>query len=193
MQNLYQHPRRVVAFDIVRRKQVADGCQPIRALGAFVVTLGRDNDVAFERHHHVYQATDYISPAVDMLSLVDARTDCLTAMAAPRIRDRIAFGNSMLERAQRRALPIVDDNRHRYAHFLHLRGPVIRAIGRQHGIDVAPPNADEGLRASRAVEQAQAVWLAWLTRILCDEPDRDGLVAAFQAYAKLDELRPIPF
>lgn len=177
----------------MRRREIVDGCQPIRAIGAFVVTLGRDREAAFERHHHVYHQEDYISPAVDMLSLVDDRTDCLTAMRMPRIRYLIAFGNSVMEQAQRKALPIVDDRRHRYAHFLHIQDRITRHVSKKHGIDVAPPKASEAMRASRAAEQAQAIWMTWVTRILCDEPDRDGLIAAYQAYAKLDELRPLPF
>lgn len=193
MPNFLQHPQRVVAFSLVYRRRSGDGTQPIRAIGAFSVQLKPDSDVTFERHLFVYHPEDYISPGIDMLRLVDKRTDTLAAVGGPSMRRMLVFGDPDVDVREQRALPILRDRRHRRAHFIRLNPLVIRAVASEQSIDIAKPDADEAVRASHAAEQAQAIWLSWLTLMLRDEPDCAGIVAAYQAYARLDQLRPIPF
>jgi len=193
MHNFLQHPQRVVAFSLVYRRNNGEEAQPIRAIGAFSVQLKPDSDVTFARHHFAYQPEDYISPGIDMLHLVDKRTDTLAAVRGPSVRRMIAFGDPDIDAREQRALPILRDRRHRRAHFMRINPLAIRAVAAEYDIDIARPDSDEATRASHAAEMAQAIWLSWLTLVLRDEPDSPALVAAYQAFAQLDRVRPIPF
>ncbi|NMW32745.1 hypothetical protein HKD42_11795 [Altererythrobacter sp. RZ02] len=191
--NHYSHPQSAVSFAVMYRQQCPDGVQPIRAIGAFKVSLGSGDDVAFERHHFSYRSDDLLGPTADMHSLVDRRTDCLTNIGPDLHRLALLPDDDRLTRAERNAFPIRDHHRHRRAHYISASERALSVIGRSYDIELAPPDADEGLTAARTPQRAQAIWLAWLTGVLSEDPQHRAMLAAYQAWHALERARPIQF
>ena len=189
----YTHPQTVVSFAVIHRSRCADGRQPIRGIGAFRVALGSGADVTFERHHFSYQPNDLLGPTADMHSLVDGRTDCLANLGAGFRMLASLDDDGRLTEAERRVFPIRDHHRHRRAHYISANERALTLIGRSYGIELAPPEADEAVQAARAPQKAQAIWLAWLSGVLSNDPQHRATLAAFQAWHALDRARPIPF
>ena len=191
--NHYTHPQAAVAFAVIHRVQPADGVQPIRAIGAFKAALLSGEDVAFERHHFVYQPDDLLGPTADMHSLVSPRTDCLTNIGPDLNSLALLPDDDRLTQAERYAFPIRDHHRHRRAHYISASERALSVIGKSYDLELAPPDATETVQAARAPECAQAIWLAWLTGVLSNDPQHTGALAAFQAWHALERARPIPF
>jgi len=191
--NHYTHPQTALALAVIYRSRCADGIQPIRAVGAFRVALGSGEDVAFERHHFSYQHDDLLGPIADMHSLVDHRTDCLVNLGRALHGSALRPGDDRLIRAQRRAFPIRDQHRHRLAHYIAASERVLTVISRSYDIELAAPDTGEAVQAARAPQRAQAIWLAWLTGVLSEDPQHRTILAAFRAWRQLERARPIPF
>lgn len=189
----YTHPQSVVAIAVIRRLLPADGVQPIRAIGAFTVQLGSGDDVAFARHHFVYQPNDLLGPTVDLRSLMNSRTDCLTNIGPDLNSLALLQDDERLTQAERYAFPIRDHHRHRRAHYISASEKALSVIGKRYDLDLASPDATETLQAARAPQLAQAIWLAWLTGVLSNDPQHSCALAAFQAWHALERARPIPF
>ncbi|MDA9918627.1 hypothetical protein N9D37_01950, partial [Erythrobacter sp.] len=83
--------------------------------------------------------------------------------------------------------------RHRRAHYISASERALSVIAKSYDIKLAPPDADEGFKAARAPQRAQAIWLAWLTGVLSEDPGKAATLAAFQAWRQLERARPIPF
>ena len=189
----YTHPQTAVAFAVIYRSPCAEGIQPIRAIGAFKAALLSGEDVAFERHHFVYQPDDLLGPTADLHSLVSPKTDCLTNIGPDLNSLAMLQDDDRLTQAERYAFPIRDHRRHRRAHYICASEKALLVIGKSYDLELAPPDASETVQAARAPQLAQAIWLAWLTGVLSNDPQHCATLAAFQAWHALERTRPIPF
>ncbi|MGB7408241.1 MAG: hypothetical protein WA908_07010 [Pontixanthobacter sp.] len=74
-----------------------------------------------------------------------------------------------------------------------MRENALRAYAADYSISIAAPDAPQIEQARLVPDRAQAIWAAWVSAGFGADPDRQALLAAFQAWRVLDEQRVISF
>jgi len=187
------YSERIVTFSVVYHPYRRNTERFIRAFGAFEVNFQPGDDILFTRHHHTYPDKDRTAPLLEMTKLLDQQTDCVCAvLEAPggshRPKTKAGFANDVL-----RALPIFNLGLHRKIHVHRTEEQYVRVSAELFGITLASKMAGPSEKSRRAADHAQALWLSWVFNCLAEDPDQASLVAAFQAWRCVDDLRPVIF
>ena len=187
------YSERIVTFSVIYHPYRRNTERFIRAFGAFEVNLQPGDDVLFTRHHHTYPDKERTAPLLEMTKLLDQQTDCVCAiLEAPggshRPKLKADFANDVLH-----ALPIFNLGLHRKIHVHRTEDQYVRVSAELFGIPLASEMAGPSEKSRRAADHAQALWLSWVFNCLSEDPDQASLVAAFQAWRRVDDLRPITF
>ena len=187
------YSERIVTFSVIYHPYRRNTERFVRAFGAFEVNLQPGDDVLFTRHHHTYPDKDRTAPLLEMTKLLDQQTDCVCAiLEAPgsshRPKSKADFAKNVLE-----ALPIFNLGLHRKIHVHRTEDQYVRVSAELFGITLASKMAGPSEKSRRAADHAQALWLSWVFNCLAEDPDQASLVAAFQAWRRVDDLRPVTF
>jgi len=187
------YSERIVTFSVVYHPYRRNTERFIRAFGAFEVNFQPGDDILFTRHHHTYPDKDRTAPLLEMTKLLDQQTDCVCAvLEAPggshRPKTKADFAKNVLD-----ALPIFNLGLHRKIHVHRTEGQYVRVSAELFGITLASKMAGPSEKSRRAADHAQALWLSWVFNCLAEDPDQANLVAAFQAWRCVDDLRPVIF
>ena len=187
------HPEHVIVFAVTYHPFRPNTERFVHSFGALEVTLRNGTDVEFHRHHHLYSSPDRASPYRDMRILIGPRTACICVLASRRRRRYPLRATVRLATRVRAALPIVDLGLRGQTHVIQTDRRYVRAYAHEYGIPLAGPAASPLEQARRAPDQAQALWLTWLFGCLGEDYDQLSIAAAFHAWRKVDELRPVVF
>ena len=186
------HPEHVIVFSVVYHPFRNNSSSFIRSFGALEVKLQSGTDVSFARHHHVYPEKGHLEPFRDMRNLVDSQTDCVCVLARRGLThypDQL----EILGEEVRQAVPIADLGLYANTFVLQIGEETIRAYADQYKIPLAKPTAGPSEQARRAADRAQVNYITWLHKCLLEDPDQQSLLAAFQAWRMVDDLRPVTF
>ena len=186
------HPERVILFSVVYHPFRNNTPSFIRSFGALEVKIQSGTDVSFKRHDQVYPEKEYSGPYRDMRNLVDDQTDCICVLMKRGLTD-FPIQLEILGEEVRQALPIADLEMHKNTFVLQISEGTVRAYADIYKIPLAKPTAGPSEQARRVADQAQAYYITWLHKCLSAEPDQQSLAAAFQAWRRIDDLRPVAF
>ena len=187
------YSERIVTFSVIYHPCRRNTERFIRAFGALEVNLQLGNDVLFTRHHHVYPSKDRTAPYLDMAQLLDQQTDCVCVIVEAPGWSHIPKGRDEIAKNVLHALPIFNLGIHRKIHVHRTEDQYVRVSAELFGIALASEMAGPSEKSRRAADHAQALWLSWVFNCLAEDPDQASLVAAFQAWRRVDDLRPVTF
>jgi len=185
------YSERIVTFSVIYHPCRRNTERFIRAFGALEVNLQPGNDVLFTRHHHIYPAKDRTAPCLDMAQLLDQQTDCVCVIVEAPGWSHIPKGRDEIAKNVLHALPIFNLGLHRKIHVLRTEDQYRRVSAELLGIPLASEVAGPSEQTRRAADHAQVLWLSWVFQCLAEDPDQASLVAAFQAWRRVDDLRPV--
>ena len=187
------YSERIVTFSVVYHPYRRNAERFIRAFGAFEVDFQPGDDVLFTRHHHIYPTKTRTAPLLEMTKLLDQQTDSVCAVleasgGSHRPKRKADFADDILK-----AFPIFNLGLHRKIHVHRTEDQYVRVSAELFGISLASKMAGPSEKSRRAADHAQALWLSWVFNCLAEDPDQASLVAAFQAWHRVDDLRPVTF
>ncbi len=187
------YSERIITFSVIYHPYRRNTKRFIRAFGAFEVNLLPGDDVRFARHHQIYPDKERSAPYLDMTKLLDQQTDCVCVILEPPGWSHLPKSKAEIADNVLLALPIFNLGLHRRIHVHRTEDQYVRVSADVFDIPLASEMAGPSEKSRRAADHAQALWLSWVFSCLAEDPDQASLVAAFQAWRRVDDLRPITF
>ena len=186
-------PKRMMAFSIVYDDATpsASDSPVIRGVALLNVVRTNATEARFSIVHEVYRGENATAEALaDMQILVEPDDVVLGYDDRSKAMPSNAVGDSM--QGHWLALPMIGTVSCEGALMLTDDDGALKEIAQAYGLRI--PAADEPLiRHMRlAAERAQAIWLYWLWSC-AEQPDRQYLATAYQAWVALERARPVPF
>ena len=186
-------PKQMMAFSIVyddAAPAASDG-PVIRSVASFNVLRTNAKEAKFSIVHEVYRSDNATAEAfADMRIVIDPDDVILGYDDRSIAMPANAVGDSM--QRHRLALPMIGTAICEGAILVTDDDGALKEIAQAYGLRI--PAADDPLnRHIRfAAERAQAIWLYWLWSCT-EQPDRQYLASAYQAWSALERARPVPF
>lgn len=186
------HPERVIAYAYVRYPPTLRIKEPIFAFGALEITLTSGTDVVFKRHHHVYRREEIVEAYTDIFRLFDPDTHWVTSQPISPVSSKEACTAEQWLPRKIAGRLFLEPGRGQH-HILQTSKLALSAFAADYSIPIAAQGASCAQMARLVPDRAQIIWLAWVTRVLAEDPDQKALIAAFRAWRLMDEQRSIPF
>ena len=186
-------PRQMMAFSIVYDDATPSAFDSpvIRSVASFNVVRTNIKEAKFSIIHEVYRGDNASAEALADMKIVIEPNDVVLGYDDRSIAiPSNAVGDSM--QRHRLALPMIGAVACEGAILVTDDDGALMEIAQAYGLRI--PAADEPLiRHMRlAAERAQAIWLYWLWSC-AEQPDRQYLASAYQAWSALERARPVPF
>ena len=186
-------PRQMMAFSIVYDDTASPASLSpvIRSVASFNVVRTSAKEARFSIIHEVYRGDHATAEALADMQIVIQPDDVVLGYSdRSKAMPSNAGGDSM--QRHRLALPMIGAVACEGAIMVTDDGDALTEIAHAYGLRT--PGADEPLnRHIRfAAERAQAIWLYWLWSC-AEQPERQYLASAYQAWAALERARPAPF
>lgn len=186
------HPQVLTALEIVRDRP-ASYRSFIRSIAMFTVTKCNEFGARFAIEHYAFNRETKRSDIIGGIARSIPDNATLIAKAQPsQMREwrmtmhaGMPFSPSDLQliRRQRNDLAIMP---------LECREAALDETAAFHAIQRAGPGSSTLAQARRAADEAQVLWLTFLTTC-CRENDRTSLGSAYQAWRAIENARPLPF
>ncbi len=186
-------PKQMMAFSIIyddARRSASDS-PVIRSVASFNVVRTNAKEAKFSIIHEVYRGENATAEALADMQIVIEPDDVILGYDDRSIAiPSKAIGDSM--QRHRLALPMIGTVSCEGAIMVTDDDGALTEIAQAYGLRI--PGADEPLikHMRLAAERAQAIWLYWLWSC-AEQPDRQYLASAYQAWAALERARPVPF
>ena len=185
-------PKQMMAFSVVYDDATPPSDSPIiRSVASLNVVRKNAKEARFSITHEVYRSDNATAEALtDMRIAIDPDDVILGYDDKSIAMPYNAAGDSM--QRHRLALPMIGTAICEGAILVTDDDGALQEIAQAYGLHV--PAADDPLiRHMRlAAERAQAIWLYWLWSC-AEQPDRQYLASAYQAWSALERARPVPF
>lgn len=186
------HPQVLTALEIVRDRP-ASYRSTIRSIAMFKVFTCNEYGARFTVEHYAFDRETKRSDIISGIATSIPHNATLIAKAQPcEMREwRMAMhagepftpSDLQLIRRQRSDLAIMK---------LECLEAALDETAAFHAIQRAGPGSSNLAQARRAADEAQVLWLTFLTTC-CRENDRTSLGSAYQAWRAIEDARPLPF
>lgn len=174
------HPEHLIAYSVVHHPPEIVAHEPVLAIGALEVELGRGTDMRFTRHHKMYAPESFPHPMHDIFDLVREDTYLVSAKSNRTLHSRPQCSSHTLRYEMLRYG--LNPRHRRQTHVIGVQERLLRGFAGDFEFSLASPGAAVRTEAALASNRAQAIWLAWSFLCLSGDPDYDAITAAFRAW-----------
>ncbi len=186
-------PKQMMAFSIIYDDSASSASNNpvIRSVASFNVVRTNAKEARFSIIHEVYRGDNATAEALADMQIVVEPDDVVLGYDDRSIAIPSSAVGDNMQRHQL-ALPMIGAVSCEGAIMVTDDDGALTEIAQAYGLRIAA--ADEPLiRHMRlAAERARAIWLYWLWSC-AEQPDRQYLASAYQAWAALERARPVPF
>lgn len=187
-----RHPRVLASLEIVRNPAEPNHRSAIRSIAIFTVTKCPEWGARFASEHYAFERETKRSDIIEGIAKSIPAPATLICKARPgtyrhlrKAMPGIPFPPSDLQLIQRLRsdLDIVP---------IECRETALKETASAYAIRRAGPGSSTLAQARRAGDEAQVLWLTFLSTC-CRDGDRTSLGSAFQAWRAIEQARPLPF
>ena len=186
-------PKQMMSFSIIYDDSASSASNNpvIRSVASFNVVRTNAKEARFSIIHEVYRGDNATAEALADMQIVVEPDDVVLGYDDRSIAIPSSAVGDNMQRHQL-ALPMIGAVSCEGAIMVTDDDGALTEIAQAYGLRIAA--ADEPLiRHMRlAAERARAIWLYWLWSC-AEQPDRQYLASAYQAWAALERARPVPF
>ena len=186
-------PKKMMAFSFVYDDATpsASDSPVIRSVASFNVVRTNAKEARFSIIHEVYRGDNATAEALaDMQTVIEPDDVILGYDDRSIAKPSNAIGDSM--QRHQLALPMLGTLACAKALVVTDDDSALSEIAQAYGLRIPAAHKPLNWHIRFAAERARAIWLYWLWSC-AEQPDRQYLASAYQAWAALEQARPVPF
>ena len=186
-------PEHMLIFAIVYHPDRKKIEKNIASFGALEITQKSYDDIIFKRHYCLVPDGYPLKPHNKMAKLITKHSDVLCHIIPDNNLAHLKSNHPKIQALARASFPIARRKLQRKLYILRTNHRDISINAKKFGIPIAEPQDHFYRHENYVADYAQALWITSICNGAHFEPEKNNMLAAFQAWRCIDELRPVIF